>query len=190
MDVPLEPDAEFPQGWDFNFPDQSYLNTLEVFEPPDASDLLEHTPTLFNDPMAMEDIGFLLDFGFPEIDTSNVCQSELIFGFETQDAAEIRLSSLSSSRSPSKSKHSTSTVPSPATVASTGPRTRTLDDFVGEFKVSRPNPLGPNHRSSYTREKRQKVGRVRKVGACVPCRLLKRPVSYFTLSINAFQPCF
>jgi hypothetical protein len=190
MDASLEPDLESPQVWDFHSLDQSYLDTFEMFGLPSISIPLNHTYSSFDDSLTMEDAPLRLNCNFSEMDISNVFASELASGFENKSAIEIDLSCSGSSKSPIESESSISTLKGAAKSSSKEERTKKLDELFGQFQVSWPTNLGRNHRKVFGPEERRKVHRVRRVGACLRCKLLKRPVGCSIPSNNASGQCF
>jgi hypothetical protein len=176
MDTYLEPDPEISQGWEFNLLDQSYL---QMFGLPDEQYPLDHSHMLFSDSFGMEDSSYTLDCNVPGIDMSSSSNSETLYGIEAPHLAEIDCHSPRGSQSSMKSESPTSKMKNAATPPTRDPRMGILDEFLVEFEIFRPTTLGRNHRRSYRPEKRRKVEQVRKAGACLRCRLLKRPVSCF-----------
>lgn len=66
------------------------------------------------------------------------------------------------------------------------PKQWSFEDCIGNFPLS--NKL-VKQRKQFSSERRQKVGQVRKAGACIRCRVMKTPVSKCTrdLSIGSIE---
>jgi len=176
MDAYLEPDPETPQGWDFNLFDQG---CLQMFGLSDDLNPWEHSQIVFNDSLGIPDISYALDCSFPGIDISSGFNSTTLYGVEVQHPGEFDWTSLGGSQLPLRPGSPASKIQNVGTLAPKESRTGNLDEFLVEFEISRPTTLGRNHRRPYRPEKRKKVEQVRKAGACLRCRLLKRPVSCF-----------
>jgi len=161
------------QGWDFF--DQDYFDTFNMTE----LSYLQDSPVNFHPSSdnfwPMEASPSLLDFGFSGMELPN---SFVSYGTETKGVNdEIDLIPSSESKASFTAETFSSEVPKIVKPMGERQEVRQIEEFLGEFESAKPKLVGRNHRRAYRPEKRKKVEQVRKAGACLRCRLLKRPVS-------------
>jgi hypothetical protein len=129
----------------------------------------------------MDQVSALSGVGLPGIETSTSSDSsvphELVQETGAQPVAFFSAPSvMPTSQKPSLSKV-TQDVAAPLSDSPAKPK---LEDFLLEFELPQAIPVIPGRRP-YRPKERKKVERVRKVGACLRCRILKIPVGSLNL---------
>ena len=147
--------------------------SLDAFELP-AEDLLfdidqwveEQSPLVFGE-----------DYSLTHISSNQSLEVALAYSQARESRSEYDLCS-SGSVSCSNSS-SISIVPEnmPSVTPLKNPEKRRFEDCLSEFPGTLPVDIATKRRK-FSTEGRKKVGQVRKVGACILCKLMKTPVSH------------
>jgi hypothetical protein len=157
-----------PNGWDFDLLNHSWLDfqTTDFGEFPDYQYNQDFSSTM------MDQVSALSDVGLPSIEPSTSDLSvphELV---QETGAQPMAFFSPPSAMPTSLESPSTKVTQDVAANSSDSPAKPKLEDFLGEFELPQAIPIIPGRRPCRPKE-RKKVERVRKVGACLRCRILK-----------------
>jgi len=178
MDVDKEQEL---YDWDFSFPDRDFLELFQINEFSDLSQCLEYSHLDMHGSQLLTHIPTVPDYTFQDLDILN--------GFAFSDVLELHFKTGHDAGSTSFEVPATPTpadAPMPTGLEKStnlvGPapkssKRRRIEDYLLEFDGPQPANMERHRRSPFKPEKRKKVGDVRKAGACLRCRLLKRPVS-------------
>jgi hypothetical protein len=205
-----------PQGWDFNFPGEFYLDPMADPANPfafiDIDHLFtgelwvdSHTPFLHCPISSSMDL--FLDNGmwmgspptaphstnFNEINISN--DLDMTLSYQMDHKSDSHTNSSSSGLAtpltpPDPSSFPTQATCQPVSPLPKRPKKRRIEDFQSEFMGPQPVVPDKRRRQPYKNERRMEVGMVRQVGACIRCRIMKTPVSRIWLpdwGLNLFH---
>jgi hypothetical protein len=166
-----------PSGWDFDPFDQNWLESqtidsvgFDIF--PDYQCTQNCSSTITDQVPASLDVGASGIDPLPSFDSSD----SYGLGLETGAQAMLSLSALSAL--PTSLEVSSTKVTQDATpsLSDNHPK-RKMEDFLQEFEFPRAAAIASGRKGPYGPEERKKVGQVRKVGACLRCRILRISVS-------------
>jgi hypothetical protein len=167
-------------GWDFDLLNQSWLD-LQANDFVDFGAFPDYPYTLDFSSMMMDQASAVPDVTFPGIEPST--SSDLSVSYEVgqeSGAQSMAVSSAPSVMPTSLEPSSTKVTQDVAANSSDSPAKPKLEDFLLEFELPQAIPITPGRRP-YRPKERKKVERVRKVGACLRCRILKIPVGFRNL---------
>ena len=195
-----------PQGWDFNFPGEFYLDPTACPTDPfafidldnlftselgvDSNTPFLHGPIssgmdlfLGND-MWMGSLPTAPHNNFDEINISN--DLDMTLSYQAGHKSNSHTNSSSSGMVTPLTSPGSSLFPGQATYQPVPPlpkkpKKRRIEEFQSEFMGPQPVVSDKPRRRPYRDERRKEVGMVRQVGACIRCRLMKTPVSRIRL---------
>jgi hypothetical protein len=169
-----------PNGWDFYLLNQSWLD-LQAADFVDFGAFLDYQYNQDFSSTMMDQVSALSDVGLPSIEHSNSSDSSVSHALVQETGTQaISVFSAPSVMHTSLEPSSTKVTQDVAANLSASPTKPKLEDFLLEFELPQAVPIILERRP-YRPKERKKVERVRKVGACLRCRILKIPVSSLNL---------
>jgi hypothetical protein len=118
------------------------------------------------------------DYTQIEISSNQNLDVAIAYAQVSEPGSETDLSGSSSVSSSNSSSLSPIPPNNPSVTPPKKTQKRRFEDYLSEFLGTQPVDTATK-RQKYSTEGRKKVWQVRKAGACIPCKLLKTPVSLF-----------